>query len=183
MFNEELKSSQLIVEFDKFEKIMERRIIIKNWKEIELPAENSKILSPIEVFFILEKRDNQVYASGKVETLLQLHCSRCLKPIEYWVDENFNSIYIDRRYEKFLSKSEQLKSLENTIYYDNSLIDLTNRVIEAIILSVPEIPLCKKDCKGLCQICGVDLNENPNHTCETEEIDPRLMPLKKLLEK
>ncbi|HOB15450.1 MAG TPA: DUF177 domain-containing protein [Defluviitoga sp.] len=183
MFNEELKSSQLVIEYEKFEKIFERRVIIRNWKEIELPSENSRILSPIDVFFLLEKRDNQVYVSGKVETLLQLHCSRCLKPIEYWVEENFDCIYIDRRYERFLSKTKQLKSLENIIYYDNSLIDLTNRVIEAIILAVPEIPLCKEDCKGLCQICGADLNENPNHTCETEEIDPRLLPLKNLLEK
>ena len=30
MFNEELKSSQLVVEYEKFEKIIERRIIIRN---------------------------------------------------------------------------------------------------------------------------------------------------------
>jgi uncharacterized protein len=81
-----------------------------------------------------------------------------------------------------LSKTERLKTLDNLIYYDGQTIDLTNRVIETIILSVPEVPLCKEDCKGLCPICGIDLNENPDHSCETEEIDPRFVTLKKLLD-
>jgi uncharacterized protein len=34
----------------------------------------------------------------------------------------------------------------------------------------------------LCSICGEDLNENPNHTCEKDEIDPRMKDLLKLIE-
>ena len=182
MFNDELKSNQLLIDYEKFETFLDKKIVIKNWREIELPYEKAKLLSPIEVNVFLEKGKNQIFINGNVEAMLQIHCSRCLKPIEYWIDETFSSVYMDKRYEKFLSKSEQLKSLDNIIYYDGITIDLTNRVIETIISSVPIIPLCKEDCKGLCPICGADLNENPDHNCENEETDPRFSELKKLLE-
>jgi uncharacterized protein len=42
--------------------------------------------------------------------------------------------------------------------------------------------LCKEDCKGLCQRCGKNLNEG-ECGCETKEFDPRLAPLKALLER
>lgn len=182
MFNEELKNKNLIIELESFEKILEREIIIRNWKEIELPSEKAKILAPIDVNVSLEKGESRVLVTGKIETMVQLHCSRCLKPIEYWIEESFEAVYLSRNFEKYLSKTERLKTLDNLIYYDGQSIDLTNRVIETIILSVPEVPLCREDCKGLCPICGTDLNENPDHSCETEEIDPRFVTLKKLLD-
>jgi len=182
MFNDDLKNKSLIVEFESFEKILEGTISVNNWERIEVPSEKANILSPIKVSFSLEKGDNQVLVNGKVETMLKLHCSRCLKPIEYWIEESFEAVYLDRRFEKFLSKTEHLKSLDNIVYYDGQSIDLTNRIIETIILSVPNVPLCKEDCKGLCPICGVDLNENPDHSCEKEELDQRFATLKSLLD-
>ena len=41
--------------------------------------------------------------------------------------------------------------------------------------------LCDEDCKGLCPKCGKDLNEG-ECSCVTKEVDPRLEPLRKLLE-
>jgi len=42
-------------------------------------------------------------------------------------------------------------------------------------------PLCKPDCKGLCPICGNNLNDS---LCDhnTETIDPRMEVLKQLLD-
>jgi uncharacterized protein len=111
-----------------------------------------------------------------------INCSRCLKPYKFEVDNEISAYYINKEFEKELNKTEHLSSLENIIYYENDSIDLTDRVIEAIILAVPEKPLCSKNCKGLCSICGEDLNENPNHTCEKDEIDPRMKDLLKLIE-
>lgn len=42
--------------------------------------------------------------------------------------------------------------------------------------------LCREDCAGLCPRCGKDLNEG-SCQCESDEIDPRLAPLKDILEK
>ena len=44
---------------------------------------------------------------------------------------------------------------------------------------LPFAPLCGKDCKGLCQTCGENLNERTCE-CKNERIDPRFESLKDL---
>ncbi|HJQ75882.1 MAG TPA: DUF177 domain-containing protein [Acidimicrobiia bacterium] len=40
-------------------------------------------------------------------------------------------------------------------------IDLTGPITDELALSMPGAPVCRSDCKGLCPICGSDLNEDP----------------------
>jgi uncharacterized protein len=40
-------------------------------------------------------------------------------------------------------------------------IDLTGPATDELALSMPHAPVCREDCKGLCAICGTDLNEDP----------------------
>jgi len=58
--------------------------------------------------------------------------------------------------------------------------DIFPRVQESIMLSIPMTILCGEDCKGLCPICGVNLNVE-ECGCKTAEIDPRWAPLKRLM--
>ncbi|MBQ3561654.1 MAG: DUF177 domain-containing protein, partial [Oscillospiraceae bacterium] len=48
-------------------------------------------------------------------------------------------------------------------------------------LEVPFQLLCREDCKGLCPVCGSDLNEKTCN-CNQKQIDPRLEKLKMLLD-
>jgi uncharacterized protein len=51
-----------------------------------------------------------------------------------------------------------------------------------MILEIPINPVCKEDCKGLCSVCGNNLNSEPcDH--ELDSIDPRMAVLKSLLDK
>ena len=38
-------------------------------------------------------------------------------------------------------------------------VDLTKAVTDRILLDLPMAFLCREDCKGLCPVCGADLNE------------------------
>jgi uncharacterized protein len=40
-------------------------------------------------------------------------------------------------------------------------------------------PVCQKACKGLCEQCGANLNEDPCN-CQPRSLDPRLEPLLEL---
>ena len=60
-------------------------------------------------------------------------------------------------------------------------LELDDIVISEILLSLPQKNLCKDDCKGLCQICGKNLNEG-DCSCEKREIDPRLEMLKQFMD-
>lgn len=47
------------------------------------------------------------------------------------------------------------------------IVDLTDELRESIILELPMYPLCREDCKGVCQTCGKNLNEG-DCSCERE---------------
>lgn len=65
---------------------------------------------------------------------------------------------------------------------ENGKLDLTPLIREEMLLAMPISPVCRPDCKGLCPVCGENLNINP---CDHghEEPDPRLSSLKSLLDK
>lgn len=60
-------------------------------------------------------------------------------------------------------------------------LELDDVVISDILLSLPQKNLCKEDCKGLCQICGKNLNEG-DCSCDKREIDLRLEMLKQFMD-
>ena len=59
-------------------------------------------------------------------------------------------------------------------------LDLEDFCYPDIVMSLPTKLLCKGDCKGLCSVCGKNLNEG-DCGCQTKEIDPRLAALAELL--
>ncbi len=86
-------------------------------------------------------------------------CSRCLKPVEKDLDYHFDD-HID---------------------IDGDSVDLTEFINDSLFINEPTSILCREDCKGLCPMCGKDLNEGPCGCTPEEEIDPRLEVLKDLL--
>ena len=63
----------------------------------------------------------------------------------------------------------------------DATVDLDELTTSDILLELPHKYLCKEDCQGLCQVCGKNLNTG-ECDCQTEEVDPRLEELSKLLE-
>ncbi len=60
-------------------------------------------------------------------------------------------------------------------------IDLGGPATDELSLALPAAPLCREDCKGLCPICGTDLNMSP---CDGhgEESDSPFAALKDLFD-
>ena len=68
-------------------------------------------------------------------------------------------------------------------FYEEGQINLSTPVRDLILLSLPQIRLCDKDCAGLCPQCGINLNAK-NCGCKTDEVcDPRLAVLQQLKDK
>ena len=51
-------------------------------------------------------------------------------------------------------------------------VDLTDELRQSIILDLPTYPVCRQDCRGICQTCRKNLNEGPC-SCQHEEHDDR----------
>jgi uncharacterized protein len=80
-----------------------------------------------------------------------------------------------------LSEEEQELPDEelNTLYYQDETINIDDIAIEQVLLNAPIKPLCHNQCKGLCVVCGIDLNKS-SCNCKKEEIDPRFALLEKM---
>jgi uncharacterized protein len=61
--------------------------------------------------------------------------------------------------------------------FDGKTIQLDPIVREQLALALPVSVVCKEDCKGLCTVCGQDLNEK-ECGCERKVVDIRLAKLK-----
>ena len=55
---------------------------------------------------------------------------------------------------------------------ETEYFELTNHIRECILLALPNYPVCREDCKGVCPKCGKNLNEGAC-PCESEGSDDR----------
>jgi uncharacterized protein len=95
---------------------------------------------------------NRVFvAMGSYKAELTMECHRCLK---HYTHRVASTDYI----------WEQPVRLSG-----DEIIDLTEGIREDIMLRLPLKNLCSEDCKGLCPMCGKDLNEGP---CGCEPVRP-----------
>ncbi len=102
-------------------------------------------------------------------------CSRCISPVK----QSFNVSVLELFKNKDAYEQEDVESDDNFYYFDTLNVDLTEALLINIQLHIPPAVLCDIDCKGLCQYCGINLNEE---TCSCEKpIDPRWESLKSLL--
>ena len=117
------------------------------------------------------------YLEGKAEASVQATCSRCLKPIETPVHAEFAEQY----YATIgVASGEPLAEAPpdaKTIGSDFR-IDLVPLLREELILATPLAPLCRPDCKGLCPVCGEDLNLRPHE--HEAAVDERFAELERL---
>lgn len=58
----------------------------------------------------------------------------------------------------------------------DGFVDITELVRDNLIAGQPIQSLCRNDCKGLCPICGKNLNDGACE-CDCFRVDPRLAPL------
>jgi uncharacterized protein len=64
-------------------------------------------------------------------------------------------------------------------YLDEQTLDLRSWVRDSLVLALPVQIVCGEGCRGLCPICGQNLNEDPGHEHEREP-DPRWAKLSEL---
>jgi len=66
-----------------------------------------------------------------------------------------------------------------TEYVAGSELQLSQWAHDSIATELPDQILCRRDCAGLCPVCGKDLNDEP-HDHEESSTDPRWAALEAL---
>jgi uncharacterized protein len=121
-----------------------------------------------------------VFARGSVGGWFEVACGRCVGPARIEFGDKVAVSYLPREQVPEDSDDGEVELTEDDLDlypYDDQTIDLEPLLREQIILAVPYAPLCKGDCKGLCPVCGADLNTT-SCACDRDVVDPRLAALK-----
>ena len=105
--------------------------------------------------------------TGETTIRLIIPCDRCLEDVE-----NTFHITIDRSVNPN-TESDGIEDVDELSFIDGYMLDVDKLIMDEIVVALPTKVLCKEDCKGLCSICGTNLN---NHTCDChkESLDPRM---------
>ena len=147
---------------------------LENFPQIDFSFE-----TPLEGTAKVTKVAQTIIVKGTVRTLLRLHCARCLKEFSYPLSASFDlSLYPSKE----ASLEEEIELAEEEMesgFYQGGEILLSEIACEQIFLEIPYQPVCNEGCKGLCPVCGKDLNLGPCG-CPREDFETGFAVLGKL---
>ena len=135
--------------------------------------------TPLQSKVKIQKMGRSVLITGKVQTTLRLQCVRCLEEFPYPLFSTFE-LTLHPLKEAPSEEETELGSEEmESSFFEGGEIHLSEIACEQIFLEIPYQPLCQEGCKGLCSICGKDLNLS-SCECVKEEFPSGFSVLKKL---
>ncbi|HEX6988415.1 MAG TPA: DUF177 domain-containing protein [Bacillota bacterium] len=151
-----------------------RRSLLATVEPLEFRGERIRFEGPLRLDVRLHNAGGRLWADVAVHGRVQATCARCLKPVERAVEFSYSEAF--RRPDQEPLADEGVRET----VFEGDEIDLSGGFEEQVLLALPMRDLCRPDCRGLCPVCGADLNEG-DCGCDRTEIDPRFAPLAELL--
>lgn len=157
IFSEEGKEEILTAEYD--------RSFVRIGTE-EYPVKECGTLS----LTISNRAKGEVQMTGGISMVCEVPCDRCLKPVSVAL-----SLQVDEYVkESMLGTPEAAEELS---FIEGYTLDTDQLIGNEIMINWPMKVLCRDDCKGICKVCGKDLNEG-DCGCDTFVPDPRMAVIK-----
>ena len=134
--------------------------------------------SPMKVRGEITNTAGYMLLTMTLEVDYQASCARCLAPVS-------GRFSLDLQ--KTVATPEMLKDTDEDKQDDYAVVedgflDPDEQLYLQMEMEFPSRFLCREDCKGLCPRCGQNLNIAAC-SCSDREVDPRLAPLQKILER
>jgi uncharacterized protein len=149
---------------------------------------------PAHVEARLSKVERRVFLHASSTPVLTAPCGRCLSPVTVEVPVRIELTFVpegEAREASGASVTDRgvghtggsfAAAAVDEETYAGKVIDLDPAVREQILLSIPGYPVCRESCKGLCPVCGANLNDG-DCGCDRRTPDPRWAGLEKFRQK
>ena len=148
--------------------------------EEEVPCTLESFQSKLGTFPVVSKenvrikveyiKDGQLEIHGECKLMIDIPCDRCLEtvPTEFNLD-------FTKKVEVHTSEEDEVRSdeLDESNYIDGYTLDADKLVYNEVLIGWPTKILCSEDCKGICNVCGQNLNHGTCN-CEDTSLDPRM---------
>ncbi len=132
----------------------------------------------VELDIRVESVMEGVLVSGTATATVTGECSRCLDPVSDTVTVELTELYAYP--DSATDTSTDADEVSRMVGANGDLIDTEPVARDAMLLALPQAPLCADDCAGLCPECGrkqAELGADHRH----ESIDPRWAALARRL--
>jgi uncharacterized protein len=126
----------------------------------DLEVVDERITGPVDVHLALESTLDGIEVTGTISVPWADVCRRCLRPVDGLATVDVRELYQERVVDP------------DAFEIEGDQLDLKPMVRELVLLELPDAPLCRDDCAGICPTCGADRNESPCD-CVTVDRDDR----------
>ncbi len=115
----------------------------------DLDLGDRRVIGEVTVAVDLESTIDGIVVGGLASVGWSDACRRCLRPIDGVAVAHVDELYQDpvTYHDAFPIEGDQL--------------DLASMTRELVLLELPDAPLCRHDCAGICAVCGSDRNVEP----------------------
>ena len=114
-------------------------------------------------------KDRQIEIHGMCKLVIEIPCDRCLEPVPTDFDLDFTKKVRVSADEDEADSDE----LDESNYIDGYTLDADKLICNEVLIGWPTKILCSEDCKGICNVCGQNLNQG-TCDCEDTSLDPRM---------
>jgi len=124
---------------------------------------------------------DEFWLSGEVHGTVMMECRRCLKPTPQPVNAYFQHL-LEFHPEVGELTLVQNEDDEDVYHFGDPDLDLSFFLAQAFALAMPFTALCDESCKGLCPVCGADLNVVDCGHVQADAVPKALSDLGKFLD-
>ena len=119
-------------------------------------------LGPVNAVGVAELLNNtlgEIRIRGRVKAELELSCDRCLEPVRFPIERDFDLFYRPAPAKGETPHELAIDDGEAEIaFYEGLGLELSDVVREYILLSLPMQQVCDEACRGICPRCGENRN-------------------------
>lgn len=119
-------------------------------------------------------KPSKALIEGNVKLTFTIPCDRCLKDVDYTFDLSFAYEVTAPDY-AVIEEAEYDEGMPDFI--EGYHLNVDGLINNEIALNWPMKILCKEDCKGICKVCGKNLNDGMCG-CDQFVPDPRMAAVK-----
>lgn len=135
--------------------------------DIGLEAEHVAFPAPVKVSVKLTRMQQEVLAKGEATTTARVQCSRCLAEVDLPLSGSFEALFVPKDREPDEQRRHDHDD-QHVSFYSEFTVDLSDEIVQCLLLELPMRLLCAPDCAGLCPQCGQNLNEG-SCNCKPDE--------------
>jgi len=145
------------------------------YPDMELAGGAVALAKPVEMDVKYSFDGEAVTLTGVLVSAVRMNCTKC--------NEEFIRDFTVDFSERFLKVSEMEAEELECYPFTGEVLDLDRMVHDLVLLNAPMYGTCRPGCKGLCPVCGTNLNTSQCSCSAVDENNPFavLLGLKELL--